>query len=118
ATASGATQMLPMQGGGWSSGIQIQGSTTTQVTTTFIRVVSPGYLEAVGVKLRDGRMFADADRSIAGTEPAIIVNEALVKKYFPGTNPIGRLVSTGFTNNWGRVIGVVNDVAEGHLADE
>ena len=117
ATASGATQMLPMQGGGWSSGIQIQGSTATQVTTTFIRVVSPGYLQAVGVKLRDGRMFTDADRSIAGTEPAILVNEALVKKYFSGTNPVGRLVSTGFTNGWGRVIGVVNDVAEGHLTD-
>lgn len=117
ASASGATQMLPIHGGGWSSGIQLQGANDTQITTTFVRVVSPGYLETMGVKLRDGRMLTEADRAIAATEPPILVNEALVKKYFAGTNPIGRLISNGFTNTWGRVVGVVNDVAEGHLTD-
>jgi predicted permease len=114
----GMAQMLPIRGGGWSSGIQIQGVSAEQVTTTFVRVVSPGYLETMGVKLRNGRMFTEADRTTATTEPPIIVNEALVKTYFPGTNPIGHLVSTGFTDNWGRVVGVVNDVMEGHLTDE
>ena len=45
------------------------------------------------------------------------MNEALVKKYFPGTNPIGRRVSTGFSDTLGVVIGVVNDVAEARLTD-
>ena len=116
-SGAGSVQMLPIRGGGWSSGIEVQGSPSTQITTTFIRVVSPGYLETMGVKLRDGRMFTEADRSTGATEPAIIVNEALVKKYFPGVNPIGHVVSNGFTNSWGRVVGVVNDVAEGHLTD-
>jgi len=117
ATAAGVTQLLPIQGGGWSSGIQVQGSASTEVTTTYVRVVSPGYLQTMGVKLRDGRMFTEADRTTAATEPPIIINEALAKKYFAGTNPIGRLISNGFTNSWGRVIGVVNDVAEGKLTD-
>ena len=117
ATAAGATQILPMRGGGWSSGIQIQGATNEQVTTTFVRVVTPGYLDAMGVKLRDGRMFTEADRATATTEPAIIINDALARKYFPGESPIGRQISNGFTNGWGRVIGVVSDVAEGHLTD-
>jgi predicted permease len=117
ATAAGSTQMLPIRGGGWSSDIRVQGSSDEQVTTTFVRVVSPEYLATMGVKLRDGRMFTEADRATAASEPAIIVNEALVRKYFAGTNPIGRQISTGFTNGWGRVVGVVNDVAEAHLTD-
>jgi predicted permease len=117
ATAAGATQILPMRGGGWSSGIRVEGGDNQEVTTTFIRVVSPGYLETMGVKLRDGRMFTEADRTTAPTEPPIIINEALAKKYFASTNPIGRQISNGFTRGWGRVIGVVNDVAEGHLTD-
>ena len=32
-----------------------EGVTQTEVTTTFIRLVTPGYLETMGVKLRDGR---------------------------------------------------------------
>jgi predicted permease len=117
ANAAGAAQKIPIRGGGWSSGIQVQGAANTEVTTTFVRVVTPGYLETMGVKLRDGRLFTDADRSTATTEPPIVINEALAKKYFAGANPVGRLISNGFTNGWGRVIGVVNDVAEGNLTD-
>jgi hypothetical protein len=80
ATAAGATQILPMRGGGWSSGIRVEGGDNQEVTTTFIRVVSPGYLETMGVKLRDGRMFTEADRTTAPTEPPIIINEALAKE--------------------------------------
>jgi predicted permease len=116
-TNAGAAQILPISGDGWSSGIRVEGDPNGEVTTTFIRVVTPKYLETMGVKLRDGRMFTEADRTSAGAVPAIIVNESLVKKYFPGTNPIGRRVSTGFGDSLGVVIGVVNDVAEGHLTD-
>jgi len=120
-TGAGATQKLPLRGGGWSSGITIEGVTQTEVTTTFIRLVTPGYLETMGVKLRDGRLFTETDRSAAGDsagEPPIIINEALARKYFEGTNPVGRRISTGFGPRLGRVIGVVNDVAEGALTDK
>ncbi len=75
----------------------------------------------MGVKLRDGRLFTETDRSAAGDsagEPPIIINEALARKYFEGTNPVGRRISTGFGPRLGRVIGVVNDVAEGALTDK
>ena len=117
-TAAGLTQRFPMRGGGWSSGIQIEGVTAEQVTTTFIRVVSPQYLETMGVKLHDGRMFTEADRTTATTDPVIIINEALAKKYFAGVNPIGRRVSIGMGPGWARVVGVVGNVAEGALTDD
>ncbi len=47
-TGAGATQKLPLRGGGWSSGITIEGVTQTEVTTTFVRLVTPGYLETHG----------------------------------------------------------------------
>jgi predicted permease len=117
AKAAGVTQILPMRGGGWSSGIRVEGNAEGEVTTTFVRMVSPGYLDAMGVKLRDGRMFSDADRTNAANQPSIIINEALATKYFAGTNPIGRRISTGMSDSLGVVIGVVNDVTEGHLTD-
>jgi predicted permease len=117
-TNAGAVQVLPIRGGGWSFGIRVQGDADGEVTTTFVRFVTPGYLETMGVKLRDGRMFTEADRTTASSLPAVIVNEALVKKYFPGLNPIGRRISTGSGDSLGVVVGVVNNVAEGHLTDE
>jgi hypothetical protein len=43
-----------------------QGDAGQEVTTTFVRFVTPKYLETMGIKLRDGRMFTEADRSSAG----------------------------------------------------
>ena len=116
-TGAGVTQILPMRGGGWSSGIRVEGTAEGEVTTTFVRMVTPGYLDAMGIELHDGRMFTDADRQNAPNQPRIIINDALAKKYFAGTNPIGRRISTGMSDSLGIVIGVVNDVAEGHLTD-
>ena len=46
----------------------------------------------------------------------VLVNEALVKVYFPNTNPIGRVVSGTF-NKSDRIVGVVGDLAEMRLQD-
>jgi putative ABC transport system permease protein len=115
----GMVQRLPLRGGGWSSGMAVEGGPPPDGSTTYVRFVSPEYLQTVGVALRDGRLFTEADRTVAGTPNAdgpAIVNEALVKKYFEGRNPIGRRISTGF-GGWARVVGVVGDVAEGKLTD-
>jgi ABC-type antimicrobial peptide transport system permease subunit len=46
-----------------------------------------------------------------------VINEALARKYFAGTDPVGRRISTGF-GGYERIIGVVADVAESNLTDE
>jgi putative ABC transport system permease protein len=52
--------------------------------------ISPGYFRAMGVPLELGRVFDDTDGE---KSPAVaIVNEALVRKYFPGENPIGKRI--------------------------
>jgi predicted permease len=62
--------------------------------------VSPGYFEAMGVKLAGGRYFDDRDVSTGPTRTAIggqrmsarsiIVDETLAKRFWPGQDPVGR----------------------------
>jgi ABC-type antimicrobial peptide transport system permease subunit len=47
----------------------------------------------------------------------VVVNEALAAKYFPGEDPIGRILHTGFDERGERIVGVVRNVAEANLAD-
>jgi predicted permease len=119
-TTAGFTQKLPLRRGGWSFGYDMDGNPEARGTTTFVRFGSPDYLKTMGVKLTEGRLFTEADRNLytgGSPEGVVVVNEALVKKYFKGANPIGARVATG-PGGWSRVVGVVRDVAEGSLTDK
>jgi putative ABC transport system permease protein len=53
--------------------------------------VTPGTFDAFRRPLRAGRDFSAADQF--ASPPVAIVNEALVRRYFPNQNPIGQRVS-------------------------
>ena len=56
--------------------------------------VSPGFFETMHIRLLAGRDFIARDE--AQGSAAVIVNEAFVRQYFPGENPLGRqFVKTG-----------------------
>lgn len=79
-----------------------------------IRRVSSDYHAALKIPLRSGRLFNDTDR--AGSPLVVIVNDAFVKKYLPGENPLGQPVST---NNATRtIVGVVGDIHQTSLETE
>jgi predicted permease len=80
----------------------------------FVYVVSPGYLEAMGMRLRRGRDLSWHDGS--DTQHAIIVNEAAARREWPGQDPIGRL-AYGPGRGEARVVGVVADVRESSLEE-
>jgi len=114
--SAAAVMRLPLGGGGDSFGVTIQGRPDMKETGTYFRIVTRGYFETMGIRLRDGRTFNTSDR-LDGGEMPIIVNDAFVKAFFPGENPLGRVVGGGF-NAPQRIIGVVANVAEGKLTDE
>lgn len=71
----------------------------------------PDFFRAVGIQLRRGREFSDADR--ADSPPVAIVNETVAHRLWPGADPIGRRFKTGGINSenpWLTVVGVVADV--------
>ncbi len=76
----------------------------------YLRAAMPGYFATVGQPIMRGRDFTDDDR--ADTQPVIIVSESLVKRFWPGQDPIGKRVKWGLLTNsrpWLTVVGVVAD---------
>jgi predicted permease len=116
--SAAATQKLPLRGSGDNWGIRIQGRPEVRQTTTAFRMVTRNYFDTMGIPLRSGRTFDISDRD--NSERTVVINEALAAKYFPGENPIGRVLITGFgANDAGeRIIGVVGNAAEADLTDE
>jgi putative ABC transport system permease protein len=73
------------------------------------RVVSPGYFSTMKVPLIKGRYFTDADNETS--MQAIIVNDAMARRYWPGEDPIGRRMKViGENDDWRTVVGVVGDI--------
>jgi predicted permease len=78
-----------------------------------IAVVMPGYFETMRIPLLAGRTFGERD----GTKgaPAIIINQAFARKYFPGENPVGKHIQAElgddvFEHSMREVVGVVGDI--------
>ena len=75
---------------------------------------TPDFFATLQIPLRSGRLFTSGDQS--GTMPVAIVNEGLVKKYFPKGDAIGHRVRLGGTQTkepWLTIVGVVGDVFSG-----
>lgn len=74
------------------------------------RAISPDYFRTMGVALLRGRPFLDSDE--ATSTPVAIVNEALVRRYWPKGDPLGETVVVG-RGGWEeaprRIVGVVAD---------
>lgn len=97
---------LPYQRG-LNNGITIKdGKQAGQNVMTSEIYITPGYFDALGMRLRDGRAFSDSDT--AASQPVAIVNESFARQNLHDPHPIGRLVADGKTSM--RIVGVVNDV--------
>jgi putative ABC transport system permease protein len=111
--AVGAAQKLPLRGSGWNWGLTVRGRGNLKATTA-MRMVTHDYFAAMGMEIRRGRGFSPSDR--AGTERVVVVNEALVAKFFPNEDPIGQVLQT-VDQTGERIIGVVASAAEATLID-
>jgi putative ABC transport system permease protein len=76
--------------------------------------VTPGYFRILGIPLLRGRLPADSDT--ANTPPVVVVNRELVRRYFPGQEPLGQEVQMGPPPTRYRIVGVVGDVKGSGLA--
>jgi putative ABC transport system permease protein len=74
------------------------------------RPATPGYFEAMGVRLLSGRFFTDHDST--KSQPVAIVNQTFAKTFWPGvTNPVGRRFrGNGKDAPWITVVGFAADV--------
>ena len=80
--------------------------------------VTPGYFEAMDIALVKGRYFTDQDDETA--TPAIIIDERLAERFWPGEDPVGRrmfqpqsvkqALQTDENTRWLTVTGVVRSI--------
>ena len=80
------------------------------------QVVTPGYFQAMGMRLLRGRGIEEADR--ANTPGVVVINQALANKYWAGEDPLGKRFILGGRAGPGEVtiVGVVGDVRHASLA--
>jgi len=69
-------------------------------------IVSPEYLETVGITLLRGRGFDARDR--ADSEPVVLINQALADRHWPEGDPLGERIT--LRNETRRIVGVVAEV--------
>jgi putative ABC transport system permease protein len=123
AGAALASKVPPYAVDGGSEALEIQDRpipVELQRHDTALNPVSPEFFGTVGIPLRRGRAFRDTDqyRSLA----VAIVNEALVREYFPDTDPLGKQIrvsrSSGDPMPWLTIVGVVGDLKHPELMNE
>ncbi len=85
------------------------------------RIITPGYFQTMGIPLTRGRNLTEADdqRSLQ----AVIINQNLAEKMWPGEDPIGKRMTVGVPLpneqvDWVTVVGVVGNVKHTTLAGE
>jgi putative ABC transport system permease protein len=72
--------------------------------------VSPGYFQAMGIRLARGRDFADSDNQ--NTLQVAMISEGLARRYWPDEEPVGKRLRIGTPEMglpWFTVVGVVGD---------
>ena len=114
---TGAVSIVPFSSSSNSNNFQIVGQPQFrkgEEPYVEVRVTTPGYFDAIGTALRQGRLFTAQDDAKAGR--VILVNETFAKRYLPGQQPIGqRLRLGGDDKDTQEIIGVVADVKNDDL---
>jgi putative ABC transport system permease protein len=104
---------LPFYGAGLQS-VSVRGGPlpSSEVGDAGPVEVSDDYFRVLAIPLLQGREFDSRDRN--DSLPVTIVNEALVREYFPRADPIGRQIKLGMAAEgkapWLTIVGVVGDV--------
>ena len=82
------------------------------------RQVSREFFDVLRLPVVSGRTFSETD--LPGSEPVVIVSQALADRFIPGGDPLGRRIKLAALESeepWRRIVGVAGDVVNGNLAD-
>jgi putative ABC transport system permease protein len=116
-TAVGSITALPLATFSTRVTFDIAGQPPTPQHDTVVaegRGFTPGYLRAMQIPLLAGRAFTQQDAE-PGTPGVLLVNQAFVRRYFPGKNPVGQRLTSmaGYVNPAlvsNEIVGVIGDV--------
>src|SRR6185295_6716135 len=115
--SAGVVTPLPSSGGFDSTGIYIEHQPVPpgQEPSVDRYIMTPGYLEALGIRLERGRAITDQDGE--NTALVLLVSETLATRFWPNEDPIGKRIKLPWNPGrddqpWRTVVGVVGDVKQ------
>jgi putative ABC transport system permease protein len=120
---AGFTSILPLSGTNSDSSFAIEGR-NPMVEKIYpdeeIRSITPDYFQVLRIPLLHGRFFTDSDN--IDSPQVVIINEAMAKKWFPGSDPIGKRITFSDPRKpdveWVTVVGVVGTIRHRGLESE
>ncbi|HEX6069119.1 MAG TPA: ABC transporter permease [Longimicrobiaceae bacterium] len=119
--SASASSITPLSGVRVNSDVEVEGYTpaTPRDASVFFNWVSDGFFSTMGTPLLAGREFDEGDG--AQSPPVAIVNEAFVRKFFNGVNPLGRRLTIKGRTGDDRllhIVGVVRDTKYHSMREE
>jgi putative ABC transport system permease protein len=115
--AAGAIGYLPLGGGGNWGSFTVEGEPPVRPGSEPKAErcwVTQGYFAAMGIPIRQGRVFTGRDT--ADQPRVVVINETLARQFFSSRDPLGKRVRAG--GAWRTVVGVVFDAKSGSLERE
>jgi predicted permease len=113
----GLAQWLPL-GGTVNWGYEVRGQEEAGVRFADYNLVSPGWLDAMGMEVVEGRGIRWSDLD-PGAPPVVLVSQSTARGLWPGESAVGRLVNVNLGPAvWREVVGVVSDVRNRSLSSE
>jgi putative ABC transport system permease protein len=117
--AAGSVRVLPLARtiGDWSIKIEGRPYVPEDNPNADYQAVTPGYFEAMGLKLIRGRFLTAADREDA--MPVVVINDTMAARYWPGEDPLGRQFMMGTDDKpWLTIVGIVGTVRHNAVVEE
>jgi len=113
-SAVGAINLIPLTGINYE-GVAVEGRDDAS-ETALVSAVEGHYTRALGIALREGREFTEAEGERGGH--VVIINETMARHYWPRESPLGRRIRFGRdpAAPWWTIVGVSPDLKQGSLA--
>src|SRR5262247_2633224 len=114
--SAGVTSDLPWTGYQNDGGFKVEGKPLPpdQMAHAQYHFISADYIRTIGAPLLSGRWF-DA-RDTLKSNPVILINQAMARKYWPGEDAVGKRITfgdgAGKDEDWTQVVGVISDVKD------
>jgi putative ABC transport system permease protein len=117
--AVGSVRVLPLARaiGDWSIKIEGRPYVAEENPNGDYQAVTPGYFEAMGLKLIRGRFLTDADRE--DSMLAVVINDTMAARYWPGEDAVGRQFMMGTDDKpWLTIVGIIGTVRHNAVVEE
>ena len=92
--SAGAVSSLPLRGEVWGKRFvpmdRALPTSIDKIDNVQFRAVGGHYFNSMGIRLMKGRLFDEHD--MQNGSPVVVINEALARKYWPGTEPLGKII--------------------------